>query len=199
MSFLVSAAVVGIAGSAYNANAANNARDSAGRIIDASTANANEGQDEYYNTTRADWAPYRETGVDALGRINSIQDGDYSAFEASPGYQWRMDEGRRNSEGAYSSRAGGGNAMRAMEEFRQGLASDEFGNWWNRQNQMVGYGAMGTQNTQVAGQNRANQKSSNFMRTGETQAGLTMYNAKQQAEYVNQGLGEVQSYLKGKI
>lgn len=191
MSSLITAAVISTGAAIHNKEQAQNAKERAAKGLDQAQGNAIDAQDEYYDQTRTDWADYRDTGTNALARINSTQGGDYSAFQASPGYQFRMDEGARNAENSFSNRGGGGNAMRAMEDYRQNMASNEFGNWWNRQNQLVNYGAQGTHNTQVAGQNRANNTSNIYMRTGENQAGLTLYGAQQQAEYLNQGLSSL--------
>ena len=191
MSSLVTIAAIGVGAAAHNSAQAQNAKERAARGLDQAQGNAVDAQDAYYNQTRSDWADYRDTGTNALNRLNSVQGGDYSAFKTSPGYQFRVNEGARNAENAFSNRGGGGNAMRALEDYRQNMASNEFGNWWNRQNQMVNYGIQGTHNTQVAGQNRANQNTGIYMRTGENQAGLSLYGAQQQAEYLNQGLSSL--------
>lgn len=55
-------------------------------------------------------------------------------FEADPGYQFRMDEGMRGVEGSAAARGGllSGAAMKAIQKYGQGLASQEYGNAYNR-------------------------------------------------------------------
>ena len=55
-------------------------------------------------------------------------------FEKDPGYQFRMDEGNRALEGSAAARGGllSGAAMKAMQKYSQGFASNEYGNAYNR-------------------------------------------------------------------
>lgn len=55
-------------------------------------------------------------------------------FEADPGYQFRMDEGMRGVEGGAAARGGllSGAALKAIQKYGQGLASQEYGNAYNR-------------------------------------------------------------------
>ena len=55
-------------------------------------------------------------------------------FQADPGYGFRLKEGLRALESSAAARGGllSGNAMRGITRFGQGLASEEFGNAFNR-------------------------------------------------------------------
>lgn len=55
-------------------------------------------------------------------------------FEADPGYQFRMDEGMRGVEGGAAARGGllSGAALKAIQKYGQGLASQEYGNAYGR-------------------------------------------------------------------
>lgn len=55
-------------------------------------------------------------------------------FEADPGYQFRMDEGMRGVEGGAAARGGllSGAALKAIQKYGQGLASQEYGSAYNR-------------------------------------------------------------------
>lgn len=59
-----------------------------------------------------------------------------SDFEADPGYQFRMDEGMRGVEGGAAARGGllSGAALKAIQKYGQGLASQEYGNAYGRYN-----------------------------------------------------------------
>jgi len=64
-----------------------------------------------------------------LGRRFSEED-----FQTDPGYQFRMEEGAKGLERGASARGGvlSGAAMKAMERYRQGVASDEYGKSYGR-------------------------------------------------------------------
>lgn len=55
-------------------------------------------------------------------------------FEADPGYQFRMTEGMKGVEGGAAARGGllSGAAMKAIQKYGQGLASQEYGNAYQR-------------------------------------------------------------------
>jgi hypothetical protein len=55
-------------------------------------------------------------------------------FEADPGYAFRQSEGLKGLDRSALSRgkALSGEQGKALETFNSGLASQEFGNWWNR-------------------------------------------------------------------
>lgn len=65
----------------------------------------------------------------SLMRNFSLED-----FEKDPGYQFRMDEGMRGVEGSAAARGGllSGAAMKAIQKYGQGFASNEFGNAYQR-------------------------------------------------------------------
>lgn len=84
---------------------------------------------------------------------------DYSAFFKSPDYQFRLNEGQRDIGNSFAARGGAasGNALRALTQYNQNLASGEFGNWFNRQSSLAGLGQAATSATTSAGmQNSAN-------------------------------------------
>jgi len=116
-----------------------------------------EEQRRQYDLTRADYAPWREMGEGAIGRMNAAMAGDQSAFKESAGYNFVRNEGMRDTENRFSVGGGGGNAMKALTEYTTGLASTEYGNWFNRNLSMSGQGAGAVGGTAVAGINSANQ------------------------------------------
>jgi hypothetical protein len=97
-----------------------------------------------YDLSRADLAPWRESGQAALGQINTgLQTGgdfnrDFTIgdFQKDPGYQFRMDEGRGALEGSASARGGllSGGTGKALERYGQDYASGEYSNAYNRFN-----------------------------------------------------------------
>lgn len=91
-----------------------------------------------FDTTRNDLMPWLDAGRDALGQLNNPS----NYFTQSPDYTFRRDEGTRGIENSFAARGGGqsGNALRALSEFNSGLASQEYGDWWNRQAGRAGVG-----------------------------------------------------------
>jgi hypothetical protein len=97
---------------------------------------------------------------------------DMSAFFESPGYQFRRQEGTRGLERSAASRGGAfsGNALRALNEFNSGLASQEFGNYFNQLASIAGIGQTATNQTAAYGANYANQAGRNALAAGEARA-----------------------------
>jgi len=108
-------------------------------------------QRRQFDLTRGDLAPYMLTGYDALNRLGQASAGDMSGFFASPDYNFRRTEGTRGINNSFAARGGAlsGNALRALSDFNSGLASQEYGNWWNRQ---AGRAGIGQTATNAAGQ-----------------------------------------------
>lgn len=81
--------------------------------------------------------PWREAGVNALARLQQLapyQQFGEAQFRADPGYAFRLSEGMKALE---RSRAAGGNllsggTLRAGQRYAQDLASQEYGNAFNR-------------------------------------------------------------------
>lgn len=100
---------------------------------------------------RQDLSPYRALGDNALSQMQ-----DPDAFETSPGYQWRRDEGIRGIENLFSGKSGGGNALRALNDWNQNNASNEFANWYNRRANEASMGLSAAGQTAHIGQSSAN-------------------------------------------
>lgn len=86
---------------------------------------------------RGDAMPWMTAGQNALSNLQNP-----AAFTASPDYQFRRSEGERGIGNSFAARGGAfsGNALKALSEFNQNLASSEYGNWWNRQAGVAGVG-----------------------------------------------------------
>ena len=174
---------VGVYGAKKSKKAADNATAASERGTMASIAE----QGRQYDQTREDFSSWRESGEAAVGRQDAVMAGDMSSFQTSPGYNFRMDEGNRQMNNQYSNASGGGNAMRALVDYSQNFASNEFGNWWSRQSGMsdAGRGAAGS--TSMAGMNAANNNSSAYMNNANNQGTIGLWNAKQQNNMMQGG------------
>lgn len=130
-----------------------------------------------YDLARSDYAPYRETGYKALDTLSSMygvnKDGkklDMSAaVAATPGYQFRMDEGQKAIERSQAARGllTSGATGKALTRYAQNYASGEYENFANRLASLAGVGQSATNSTTAAGQammsgiGNANQMASN--------------------------------------
>lgn len=98
------------------------------------------------------FAPYRELGGMAAGNLRDIYLTGERDFEASPGYDFRYNEGLRALENNLAARGllNSGRGIKALQQYGQGIASDEYNQGFNRFAQLAGMG----QNA-VAGQGAA--------------------------------------------
>lgn len=141
---IVGAAVVGAVASNSAANKQAKAAQNAANTTAQQSALDREQQLQLYQQQRADQTPYREAGYKTLAQIMSgVQDGgDFnrrfalSDFEQDPGFQFRQQEGERALQraAAASGNAYSGAALKALARFNSGLASQEYGDAYNRFN-----------------------------------------------------------------
>jgi hypothetical protein len=123
-----------------------------------------------------------DTGADIPGLMRQSQQQtqtdnapagpDMSAFFESPGYQFRRQEGTRGTERSAAARGGAfsGNALRALAEFNSGLASQEFGNYFNQLSSIAGIGQTATNQTAAYGAQHANNAGQNALAAGNARA-----------------------------
>lgn len=146
-----STAVSGILGH----KAAKDSRRSSERGAEASI----EEQGRQYDLTRADAAPYRKVGSEALFSLadmmgvkteNPYEEGtpEYTSFnnrekydfQTSPGYEFRLGEGQKALERSQAGRRLGGRAAKEAIRYGQGYGSDEYSKDFSRLSTLAGYG-----------------------------------------------------------
>lgn len=104
---------------------------------------------------------------------------NYGGFTASPGYQFRLDEGQKAIERSAAARGGlnSGATMKALNNYAQNTASAEYENYANALRSMAGIGqtsaaqtgALGVQTGQAIGNNimnAGNARASSYANTG---------------------------------
>lgn len=96
----------------------------------------------------------------------------YEGFQASPGYQFRLDEGIKAAERSAAARGllGSGGTLKALQRYGEGLASSEYENYANALRSMAGIGQTSTQATSAAGQAAAQGISNAFTNAGNARA-----------------------------
>lgn len=96
------------------------------------TNQANTTQLQMYNQQRADLMPYADAGKATLG---SLSDGSFmNNWQQDPGYLFRMQEGMKAINNASSARgmSNSGATMKALANYGQNQASNEYNNVYNR-------------------------------------------------------------------
>lgn len=193
----VATAIIGSAviGGVVSSNASRSAANAQRAGYDAATAE----QQRQYDQTREDFAPWRDAGSAALGRLTTASTGDNSNFFASPDYNFVRSEGNRNIGNSFAARGGAasGNALRALSEYNQNLASGQYQNWWNNQANLAGIGQSATSSTAQAGANAANNISNNYAASGDARASGIMGSANGWMNSLNSGLGNFLLYRGG--
>jgi hypothetical protein len=113
---------------------------------------------QIYNQNRADAAPYRAAGQQALGQ--------YAAnvampFTQTPGYQYTQDEAMRAVMANQSARGlvNSGSTLRALQDRAANLADQNYGNYMNRLAALTGIGQTATGQGMAAGQGYGGQAS----------------------------------------
>lgn len=78
-------------------------------------------------------APYRELGTEAAGNLSDMITPGYD-YTASPGYQFRFNEGQRAVDGSGAARgmAFSGSTLKDLIKFGQGVATDDFNQSFGR-------------------------------------------------------------------
>lgn len=114
--------------------------------------------------------PYTGAGGEAVNRLNNP--GQY--FETSPGYNFRLQQGLDavGTNSAVSGLMRSGGAMKALNDYASGMASQEYGNWWNQQSGLAGMGLQGASigaglasgNAADIGTNASNRANAGFAR-----------------------------------
>lgn len=242
MPFIIGGAILG--GAAISGIASNMA---AGTQSDAATNAANL-QAQQFRQTRSDLQPWQQSGVQSLGALNyllgvnpgqaapssgqipgmlGMQQGsllqpfDLSKFQASPAYQFNLQQGQQALDKAANARGNyyAPQTLQDVSKFSQGLASNEFMNAYNMYNQnqgnlfnrlfsMSGTGQSAANQTGTFGASTANNMGMAGMLGGASQAagimgvgnsltgGLqnaySLYQGNQNTQQLNQILAQLQ-------
>ena len=156
MSF-VAAAIVGSA--VIGGYSANRAAKAQSRAAD----RAADLQQEQFERQIELQEPWRQAGINALGRMGTGFTGQVDLTQ-DPGYGFRLAQGQKALERSAAARGGliSGNTGGALQQFGQGLASQEYQNAYNRAltqynttAALAGVGQTATNQLGAAGQNYA--------------------------------------------
>jgi hypothetical protein len=112
-----------------------------------------------------------------------------SAFTASPGYQFRQQQGQQAVERSAAAKGGlfSGAAGKALTNYGQNTASQEFDNYLARLFGVAGSGQNAAANLGSLGAGNAAQLGSIYQTIGNNQANATMSQANAIGEILNSG------------
>ena len=173
----ISSAAVGI----YSSDKAADAQVDAARQSSAT-------QMAMFNQTRADNMPWMQAGkggLNALMQLYGMQgdgaggwnhsgnnDGAMAMLQQDPSYQFRLQQGQGVLENSAAARGGmlSGNALRALSDYGQNTASQEYGNIANRFAGLAGVGQGSAQYIGQAGMNTGAGVGANQVMAGQARA-----------------------------
>jgi hypothetical protein len=181
MSFGIVAGVAGAIGGAYlSSKAAGDAADQQAQSTNKSIAE----QRRQFDLTRSDYAPYRETGVNALRQLAGDINAPVTSAEvmSDPGYQFGLDQGQQalNRRIAASGGRVSGMALKAATRFGTDYGAAGYGAAYarrqdrlNRLAALAGVGQTATAGGAIAGQSSANTISGLTASQGDANAAST--------------------------
>lgn len=123
---------------------------------------------------------------------------EYRGFEATPGYQFQLDQGNKAIERSAAARGMTLSAptLQAHQSFSQGLANQEYGNYLNRLAAMSGSGQTATNQAFAGLQNSAAQQANLLGQAGNAQASSYAATGQAFGSGIN-NLGQGLSFLLG--
>ena len=112
---------------------------------------------QQYGQTQQYLQPYRDAGPGALGQMQTMANQPFtmSNLTQDPGYQFRLQQGQQALDRAAASKGLGlsGAALKGAMDYNQGMASQEYGAAYGRnQNQFNRLGTMAQMGENAAGQ-----------------------------------------------
>ena len=180
---MVGAAAVGAAGSAY----ASKKSSSAAQTQAASADRASQIQWDMYDQTRKDLDPYKQAGATSLSQMmgQMTPDGYFNQtytgqdIYSDPSYQFRLQQGQDAIQSSAAAKGGllTGATLKALQNYGQESASQEYSNAYNRFNadQTNRYNRLS--NLVGVGQNAAAQVGNAGAQTSQAIANNTMAGA----------------------
>jgi hypothetical protein len=140
----------------------NDAQDTAANTLGSSERNA-----------VANYQPFYDGGTKAFGDAANMLQPGFQYSPSDPSYQWRFDQGM--DAATRGAAAGGtlnsGGTMKALTRYGQGMASTEFGNDFNRRNQLADIGFRAANGMSNANMNYGDQMANLLVRTAAGRTG----------------------------
>lgn len=145
--------------------------------------------------------PYVETGLKAYGSLGALQglgtDADRQAamgkFYTSPKYQFRLTEGLQGLDRSAAARGTlmSGQTIKAAQEYGQGLAAEEFDNYYNRLAGLADTGANASSNLATARLQTAGNTSANLAQIGANKTNQSIAQGNMLTNVLSGGLAKL--------
>ena len=181
------------------------ASKSAAKTQAAAADRAAELQQQQYEQTRQDLAPYRAAGQTALNALTPLatnyQKFGMDQFQQDPGYAFRLSEGQKALDRSAAARGGliSGGALKAAQRYGQDMGSQEYMNAFNRYQLERNAQLNPLQSLAGVGQTTANQLgqfgASNAANVGNLMTGGAAAQAAGQVGIANAVTGGLGTYL----
>ena len=172
MAEIWAAAVATVAVGAYSANQAKQSAKGAANAQTRAADSATAEQQRQFDLTRQDQQPFLQAGQGALTQMQALNAGDFSSFKSSPDYTYARDQMQQGIERGAAARgslySGGTNVDLATA--LNGIASQNYGNFYDRLSRMAGQGQSTATNLGGLGMGMANQVGQNYMDAGKARA-----------------------------
>lgn len=154
---------------------------------------------DQFAQTRADLAPYRDAGANALTRYadaSGVNGADkrmasFADFRADPGYEFQMSEGLRGVQGSAAAGSlgiNGGGVLKALQRYGQGVADQGYNNYLTRFQNLASLGQNAAAQTGNFGAAAAQQQGQFAMDAGAAKAGGYLGQANAWNGAINSGL-----------
>lgn len=157
--------IIGTGATLYGGKVMSDASSDAAAAQAAASAEAVAENRRQFDITQLAMKPWLDTGTKALTELSSAYgldgspaDGVMDKVKATPGYQFRLNQGTSAIEGGAAARGGlfSGRTGKALNEHGQDYATNEFGNYTNRLSSLAGTGQTQSNNLANLGQNYSN-------------------------------------------
>lgn len=131
-------AVVAAGGAAYSAHQQGKAADQAA----AGAAAARALTEAQYEQMRTDLRPYMLAGERAINQMQALNRGDFSGFYESPDYKFIREQGIKGLDRSAAARGTlySGGQLAALANYAGGIASQSYGDYYNRLAELAGLG-----------------------------------------------------------
>lgn len=151
---------------------------------------------DIYEDTSKKFKPYLDAGNSSLAAYMyemglGEAPKDYGGFTTTPGYDFRLQSGNDSINALAGARGGlhSGATLKALADYNQGMASDEYGNYLGRLAGLTDMGTGAAANTASAGANYAAGAGNALAQSGQAQANSYLNSANAMTGGINNALG----------
>jgi len=134
--------IIGVGQSLYGARQQRRAASQASQAQVQAGQQAIDEQRRMYEQIQGNMSPYTQAGAANLAQMQALNAGDFSSFHESPDYQFALSEGIKGLDRSAAARGRlySGGYGEDLTRFGQGLATQNYGNYYDRLARLAGMG-----------------------------------------------------------